>query len=198
MSQADVNDSKWITPATSMRSLFALDGAEFVECAYLTILDRAPEEKGISHYVEQLRNGKSKIDVIRALYGSEEARRNQKKITWLRWGLFKARISAFSVLRLADAAFCRSSERQSQLLARIAGLEQRINAMTLEAESREQADSAASAKPQDERSELADINRDEKPDFTGKSLITKRIYAEFATAIAQRNQRRSAGVRRDG
>jgi hypothetical protein len=114
--------------------------------------------------------------------------------------LFKARISAFSVLRLADAAFCRSSERQSQsqLLARIAGLEQRINAMTLEAESCEQADSAASAKPQDERSELADINRDEKPDLTGKSLITKRIYAEFATAISQRNQRRSAGVRRDG
>lgn len=187
MSQLDVNHSKWITPATSMRSLLDLDGEDFVECAYLTILDRAPDDKGLSHYVEHLRNGKSKIDVIRALYGSEEALRNQTRISWLRWGLLRARISRFFLFRMFAIFSGRAAENSSQLLARIAELEQRINELTLAAAQSTGTDSAMSVTDPEQGSQRSSVGHDEKPDLTGKSLLTKRIYAEFAAAIAHRN-----------
>jgi SAM-dependent methyltransferase len=59
----------------SLRDLLALDGAEFVELAYQTILGRAPDEQGRRHFLQELAHGHSKVELLDGLSRSAEAQR---------------------------------------------------------------------------------------------------------------------------
>lgn len=53
--------------------LLRLDGLEFVNLAYRTVLRRDPDIEGLSSYLAQLRSGANKAQLLRALASSQEA-----------------------------------------------------------------------------------------------------------------------------
>jgi GT2 family glycosyltransferase len=55
-------------------TLMAMDGREFVEHAYATVLRRAVDEGGMQTYLAELSSGAEKVDIILALAGSAEGR----------------------------------------------------------------------------------------------------------------------------
>ncbi|HEX4780401.1 MAG TPA: DUF4214 domain-containing protein, partial [Usitatibacter sp.] len=59
---------------SSLAALFLLEDHEFVRAAYRVVLGREADEDGAHHYAEWLRAGKPRIDVLRVLRASAEAR----------------------------------------------------------------------------------------------------------------------------
>lgn len=79
--------------ATSLDELLAYHDADFVHCAYITLLGRAPDPEGMHYYLERVRAGRAKIAIINQIVSSSEGKRNSVKITGLnqvlsryRWG----------------------------------------------------------------------------------------------------------------
>jgi hypothetical protein len=60
--------------AANIRELLELDGAAFIDCAYKTLLHRAPDPAGFENYLRLLRSGASKMRIVAALHFSTEAR----------------------------------------------------------------------------------------------------------------------------
>jgi hypothetical protein len=63
------------TNEESMDRLLGLDDEEFVSAAYRTILRRAPDPVGLANYLEQVRSGVSKSQIVEELARSPEASR---------------------------------------------------------------------------------------------------------------------------
>lgn len=61
-------------PANSLPQLLALYDQDFVRCAYLTLLGRAPDPDGLSTYTRQVRLGERKMAIVSQLYSSAEGR----------------------------------------------------------------------------------------------------------------------------
>ena len=61
------------------------DDLEFVEKAFLGILQRPADETGLSEYVHFLRNGGEKESILIILLSSDEAKKNAVVVTGLRW-----------------------------------------------------------------------------------------------------------------
>lgn len=59
---------------TSVSQLLAVNGAEFIELVYRTILRRSPDKAGFEHYIERLKQGDSKETIIVDVTRSVEAR----------------------------------------------------------------------------------------------------------------------------
>jgi len=100
MTGIDPNDVA-ITPAQNLPALLALDYDHFVECAYLTILNRPADTDALEHYVERLRAGHSKLAILSALYGSDEARAANVRIPWLRNAIRRSKFANLPLVRLA-------------------------------------------------------------------------------------------------
>lgn len=62
------------TLPTSVSQLLVVNGAEFIELVYRTILRRSPDKAGFEHYIERLRQGDSKETIIVDVARSVEAR----------------------------------------------------------------------------------------------------------------------------
>jgi Domain of unknown function (DUF4214) len=60
--------------ANSLDELLSFDDLDFVRCAYVTILGRQPDERGANYYVERLRRGHSKRQLLWQLRRSTEGR----------------------------------------------------------------------------------------------------------------------------
>lgn len=60
--------------ATDINELLMVNGAEFVDVAYRTLLKRSPDRAGRDHFLERLRAGHGKEAVILAMADSPEAR----------------------------------------------------------------------------------------------------------------------------
>lgn len=58
--------------SSSMNDLLAYDDEQFVQRAYQVLLGRAPDPEGLGNYVEQLRNGVSKLQIASQLRMSDE------------------------------------------------------------------------------------------------------------------------------
>ncbi|MCZ8321939.1 MAG: FkbM family methyltransferase [Novosphingobium sp.] len=63
-----------IMPANDVNELLMVNGAEFVEVAYRTLLQRSPDRAGSEHFLERLRAGHGKEAIILAIANSPEAR----------------------------------------------------------------------------------------------------------------------------
>ena len=64
----------------NLESLLALDGQEFVEHAYATLLCRPVDDTGLSAYLAQLEVGANKVDLLHALATSSEGRSRGVKL----------------------------------------------------------------------------------------------------------------------
>ncbi len=56
-----------------MAELLGYQGGRFVDCAYLTLLKRAPDGEGFQHRLEQLLDGTAKIQILSEMSASKEA-----------------------------------------------------------------------------------------------------------------------------
>lgn len=70
MSTSTVTDA----PAESTMALLAMEDAEFVLCAYLSVLGRPADPRGFSEYLGQIRAGANKSEILMAIATSPEAR----------------------------------------------------------------------------------------------------------------------------
>ncbi len=57
-----------------LRSLLALDGPAFIAAAYHTMLGRPPDQTGFAQLTAELERGRSKVDILRGIQLSAEAR----------------------------------------------------------------------------------------------------------------------------
>jgi FkbM family methyltransferase len=69
--------------ALTLPELLARYDQDFVECAYRTLLGRAPDPEGMSYYLGRTRDGVSKMQIVVQLAKSEEGKRCATKLTGL-------------------------------------------------------------------------------------------------------------------
>lgn len=58
--------------ATTLEELLAYDDADFVYCAYRTLLKRMPDEEGLQYYTARIRSGINKMQIVVQLISSSE------------------------------------------------------------------------------------------------------------------------------
>jgi hypothetical protein len=73
--------------AQDINELLALDDVTFVDCAYRTLLGRAPDTAGFGHYLHLIRTGASKMRIVSRLYFSSEGRRRVRLLPGLKRAL---------------------------------------------------------------------------------------------------------------
>lgn len=83
--------------ANSLAELLNWDDLDFVRCAYVTLLGRQPDALGEAFYVKQLRQGKSKMQMLWQLRRSPEGQVHDPGIAGLDRALKKARWRRFPV-----------------------------------------------------------------------------------------------------
>jgi hypothetical protein len=69
--------------ANSLEELLAWSDADFVRCAYVTILGRQPETRGEAFYTRRIRQGHSKLEMLWQLRQSPEGRAHDPGIAGL-------------------------------------------------------------------------------------------------------------------
>jgi hypothetical protein len=169
-----------VVPAQNLRGLLALDYEEFVECAYLTILNRSADSDGLAHFVERLRVGHPKLAILGALYGSEEARSANVRIGWLQGAILRHKLTRLPLIKL----FFDRANHSAILLEfehRIHVLEKQVATLSSE--------TAATLKNPDELARSvttgSGASEEEEQALSGKSPVTKRMYNELVEAISE-------------
>ena len=67
----------WDGPApqvTDVHDLLELEGVDFVKAAYVTLLGRAVDAEGGANYLKRLRDGWSRMSIVKGLYHSDEGK----------------------------------------------------------------------------------------------------------------------------
>ncbi len=73
--------------ATSVGELLEYEDIEFIECAYRTLLMRNPDPSGMVHYLNLVRSGRSKMQVVSRLWFSQERRKKPTRLAGIHWAL---------------------------------------------------------------------------------------------------------------
>lgn len=113
------------TAAPDLSTLLKLQGGEFVRCAYLTILNREPDAAGFNHYVEQVRAGVSKVEILGSLYASIEATTREADLPWLRKAITQEKLKRLPLVGFILKALF-DSEGASIADTRLRAIEQQI------------------------------------------------------------------------
>jgi glycosyltransferase involved in cell wall biosynthesis len=72
-----------MTTAKTLEELLANNDERFIQIAYQTLLDRAPDPEGMQYYLTRLRSGISKVEVLAQLRSSSEGKTKEIKIAGL-------------------------------------------------------------------------------------------------------------------
>lgn len=72
-----------LAPASKLDELLAQHDQYFIECAYQTLLGRAPDPEGLGYYLGRLRTGFSKIRILKQLRVSSEGKAHAAKLLGL-------------------------------------------------------------------------------------------------------------------
>jgi FkbM family methyltransferase len=113
-----------VRPAASLTELLGADGELFVECAYLTFLNRQPDVEGANFYLGRLLKGVGKLQILDELSSSEEARRHGANIPGLLEAIARDRRSQRSLGRLFASFF--SGKKDNTVDIRLSSLEQQL------------------------------------------------------------------------
>ena len=70
--------------ATNIKELLALDDLAFIDCAYKSLLKRAPDAIGLNNYLKLIRSGVAKMRVLSQLFFSAEGRKAAPSLRGLR------------------------------------------------------------------------------------------------------------------
>ena len=182
-----------VVPAQNLPALLALDFEEFVECAYLTILNRPADADGLAHFVERLRVGHPKIAILSALYGSEEARSDNVKIPWMRGAILRHKLTR---LPLIKHAFNRVNHNviMLQFEHRIHLLEHQVAKLTNQAAARliELDQQTSGAGPSNGATKAsvstAPSGKKAREEMADKSELAKRVYNALVDATMEERE----------
>ncbi len=72
-----------INAANSFEDLVAYENEEFIYCVYVTLLARRPDIRGFIYYLNRLKKGVEKAEIIYQVYSSKEARKNSVSVLGL-------------------------------------------------------------------------------------------------------------------
>ena len=75
--------------AANIGELLALDDIDFIDCAYKTLLRRAPDAVGAAHYLQLVRSGLAKIGIVSRLCFSAEGRKRLPSLSGLKRALLR-------------------------------------------------------------------------------------------------------------
>jgi Domain of unknown function (DUF4214) len=81
--------------AGNIRELLELDDVDFIDCAYKTLLGRAPDATGLRNYLQLLRSGASKMRVVARICFSTEGRRRFPALPGLKRAIFQYAMARF-------------------------------------------------------------------------------------------------------
>jgi glycosyltransferase involved in cell wall biosynthesis len=77
---------------TRLSDLMKRHDSEFVRCAYLTLVKREPDEAGMAFYLERLRDGAAKVQILSEMDRSAEARSAGVRVPGLDRAIFYRRL----------------------------------------------------------------------------------------------------------
>jgi Domain of unknown function (DUF4214) len=177
-----------ITPAQNLPAIMALDYEHFVQCAFLTILNRPVDPDALEHYVERLKAGHPKLAILSVLYESDEARAANVRIPWMSKAIRRYKLTNIPVVRLAFMSDRRDVRLEFE--HRLHSVEKKMALLTsqtaaLVAELAELSTAIRHiAKPPEAGSQhlvAPDYLGDE---LSGESLVATRVYKALSDAIA--------------
>jgi FkbM family methyltransferase len=109
VSPASLDNRNPFLRANSLRELIAWEDIDFVRCAYVTVLGRQPDPAGERYYVDRLRGGEAKLQILFQLRSSPEARRHDPGIAGFDRSLRRFRRARLPVL---GSIFARDYRRE--------------------------------------------------------------------------------------
>jgi hypothetical protein len=109
-------DQRSATSLQDLTALLELDDDDFVRSAYLTILEREADPSGYRHYLERVREGSSKLEILCDLYASNEARAKGIEFAWMAGPMRRRRLSRLPLVGVLYQASAK--ERRLQVLER--------------------------------------------------------------------------------
>jgi hypothetical protein len=182
-----------IIAAQNLPALLALDFEEFVECAYLTILNRPADADGLGHFVERLRVGHPKIAILSALYGSEEARAANVRIPWMQGAILRHKLTRLPIIKLAfnranhNAIILQFEHRIHVLERKVAVLSSQTAAQFMELD-RLVGGVGLSAGPTNMDVSPTALEKDARKEMSDKSALAKRVYNALVEAISEERE----------
>ena len=117
--------------ANSLVELLCFNDIDFVRCAYVTMLGRQPDLPGQTHFVQQIRTGSSKLDLLMRLRQSTEGKQHDPGIAGLDRALKRAALQrrpllgAISRFLRSDADGSSRSDRSMRILINATFVDQR-------------------------------------------------------------------------
>ena len=81
-----------------LADLLVFEDREFIQVAYLAVMRRAVDESGMTAYLQHLRNGMSKLEILGILCSSEEGHRASATIVGLKWRIRLLRAKQWPVI----------------------------------------------------------------------------------------------------
>jgi hypothetical protein len=117
--------------AQSLQDVMRLHGADFIRCAYLTFVQREPDEDGMDHYLGRLLDGAAKIRILADMYRSDEARRKDARLPGLERAIALHRLATLPLLGPTLGLLLRvEGDRIAEV--RLRRIEQRLIALGLQ------------------------------------------------------------------
>jgi phage host-nuclease inhibitor protein Gam len=111
-----------IVAATSLDELLAYHDADFIHCAYITLLGRVPDPEGIRYYLGRIRAGRAKIEIIDQIASSSEAKALSVSILGLQQALERYRWEKIPII----GSVIRSITRHDEISCQIRQIENNI------------------------------------------------------------------------
>ncbi len=90
--------------ATDIQALLRPEGVDFLRAAYRNLLSRDPDPQGLAHYLEELRRGTPKLEIIARLCSGEEFHEKGITVPGLAKQLRRYRVRRWVVRRLFGEA----------------------------------------------------------------------------------------------
>jgi hypothetical protein len=187
MTGIDPSDAT-IIPAQNLPAILALDYDHFVECAFLTILNRSADSDALEHYVERLKAGHSKIAILSALYKSDEARSANVQVPWIRNAILRYKLTNIPLVRLAfiwDRRDVRLEfEHRLHAMEKKVGLLMTQTAALVNQLTELSGSISRVAKPTESVNQPPTPSDNLVDELRGQSLVARRAYEALSDAIA--------------
>jgi hypothetical protein len=81
------------TKATNLENLLQYQDRQFVAHAYYALLNRQPDPPGLTYYVQRLRSGTPKLQILSEIFASPEANKTQAHLPGLRQAIRRQRLT---------------------------------------------------------------------------------------------------------
>lgn len=79
--------------AKNIQQMLAFDDQSFIYCAYRTLLKREPDDLGMTYYLNRLRGGENKIQIVNELQASAEGSRIESNVAGLQTAIRRFKMS---------------------------------------------------------------------------------------------------------